>query len=94
MGKLLVVPFIQIQFIALALLERLGRINPSILLFNGDGKFFNGANNRMFLFKNGGVGIDLLGEFHYIDYSDLSSFKIPLTFDGNAMNQACRSCNK
>jgi len=50
-----------------------------------------GAKNRVFLFKNGGVGIDLLGEFHYIDYGDLSSFKIPLTFDGNAMNQACRS---
>jgi hypothetical protein len=60
-------------------------INSSKLQLGVDGKYFVGANNRLFLFKNNNAGFDHEGEFHYIDFSDLSSFKIPLTLDGNPM---------
>jgi len=60
-------------------------INSSKLSFGNDGKYFVGANNRLFLFQNNDAGFINSGEFHYIDYSDLSSFKIPLTLDGNTM---------
>lgn len=60
------------------------KINSSRFNLGSNGDYMVAANNRMFFFRNGASGL-YGGEFSYIDYSDLSSFKTPLTLDGNAM---------
>jgi len=60
------------------------KINSSKFNFGLNGDYFEAANNRMFFFRNSPSGL-YGGDFSYIDLSDLSSFKTPLTLDGNAM---------
>ncbi len=58
-------------------------INSSKMSFGIRGDYCNASNNRLFFLLNSPSVIG--SDFSYIDYSDLSSFKVPVSLDGNPM---------
>ena len=58
-------------------------INSSKLAFGIRGDYFAAANNRLFFMLNSPVVIG--SDFSYIDFNDLSTFKVPQTLDGSSM---------